>query len=223
MGTSAATPLELWDLIAGKRLAFWNQDSYVMDLDRRYDFEAWKCCQFSPDGKRVATGSNLGLKIWDVSQGKVEKAIGYNHAIDQLAFSQDGSRILAVMSGNQEDRVQTAGGVDMTCCWAAVFSVDTGAELRSWEAFRRDGDWRSAALSPDGQWVVSGSSQGQIRLWHVTTGQELAHWEGHEAGVTALCFHPDGQTLVSGARDGTLKLWSLPYIRKGLAALNLSW
>jgi WD40 repeat protein len=47
----------------------------------------------------------------------------------------------------------------------------------------------------------------------VSTGRELAQWEAHQVGVTALAFSPDGRTLASGGADGTMKLWNLSSIR----------
>jgi WD40 repeat protein/tRNA A-37 threonylcarbamoyl transferase component Bud32 len=95
-----ASPLELWDPIGGKRLAFWNQSSYKVDTNEPgvHSIEEWKCLQFSPDGKRVATSSSKALKIWDVSRGEVEKTLIANNTdpevpkrvVDQLTFSRDG-------------------------------------------------------------------------------------------------------------------------------------
>jgi WD40 repeat protein len=79
------------------------------------------------------------------------------------------------------------------------------------------------SLGPNGRHFASGDDDGTLRLWDADTGRELAHWQAHKAGLTALAFHPDGSTLISGASDGTLKVWNLPYIRKELAVLGLDW
>jgi WD40 repeat protein len=180
--------------------------------------EGVKLLRFSPDRKRAATVSNEGLKVWNVARGEVERTLTPNNIGilgTQLTFSQDGGRLLVV---------REAGEMASTRCWISVFSIETGEELRSWKTIRKERDWwRSSALSPDGGWAASGGEDGVIHLWDVASGRELARWEGHEAGVSALTFHPDGTILVSGSKDGTLKLWNLPYIRKELAELGLDW
>jgi WD40 repeat protein len=231
-----ANPLELWDTAGQKRVAFWNQSSYSVDTnvpDHAW-VEEWKCLRFSPDGKRAVTSSTKGMKIWDVARGEVERTLITNtdpnlppHVVDQLAFSRDGKRLLAVASKYEQGSYTTTNGKiiadSRTLGKATVYAVDTGEELRSWETPRSEGGWNASALSPDGQWVASSGKDGLIRLWDMATGRELTRWEGHESAVTALSFHPDGKTLASGSKDGTLKLWNLPSIRRELASLGLDW
>src|SRR6267154_452247 len=66
----------------------------------------------------------------------------------------------------------------------------------------------SAAFSPDGKRIVTGSSDKTIRLWDAETGEPLrAPLEGHEHYVQSVAFSPDGKCIVSGSWDNTIRLW----------------
>jgi WD40 repeat protein len=66
----------------------------------------------------------------------------------------------------------------------------------------------SAAFSPDGQRIVSGSSDNTLRLWDAKTGAVIGEpLVGHEAPVLSVAFSPDGQRIVSSSFDKTLRLW----------------
>ena len=67
----------------------------------------------------------------------------------------------------------------------------------------------SVAISPDGQTLVSGSSDYTIKIWELSTGQLLRTLTGHSEPVWSVAISPDGQTLVSGSWDGTIKIWQL--------------
>jgi WD40 repeat protein len=68
---------------------------------------------------------------------------------------------------------------------------------------------RSVAISPDGQTLVSGSNDKTIKIWQLSTGQELRTLTGHSGWISSLAISPDGQTLVSGSWDKTIKIWQL--------------
>jgi hypothetical protein len=44
------------------------------------------------------------------------------------------------------------------------------------------------------------------------TGKELARWQAHDSGVTALLFSRDGKTLFSVGGKGALTLRNLPIV-----------
>ncbi|PZO52452.1 MAG: hypothetical protein DCF15_13745, partial [Phormidesmis priestleyi] len=66
----------------------------------------------------------------------------------------------------------------------------------------------SAAFSPDGQRIVSGSSDKMLRLWDARTGVAIGQpLAGHGSSVLSVAFSRDGQRIVSGSADNTLRLW----------------
>ncbi|MBW4570986.1 MAG: caspase family protein [Tolypothrix carrinoi HA7290-LM1] len=67
----------------------------------------------------------------------------------------------------------------------------------------------SVAISQDGQTIVSGGTDGTVRLWNLQ-GLSLAEpLRGHEGWVNSVAISQDGQTIVSGGADGTVRLWNL--------------
>jgi len=67
----------------------------------------------------------------------------------------------------------------------------------------------SVVFSPDGKRFASGSVDRTIKLWDITTGQELKTFRGHTRAVNSVAFSPDGKTLASGSDDKTIKLWDI--------------
>jgi WD40 repeat protein len=66
----------------------------------------------------------------------------------------------------------------------------------------------SVAYSTDGLYIVSGSSDGTVRVCDAQTGNELAVLEGHSDDVTSVAFSPDGTHIVSGSDDRTVRVWN---------------
>ncbi|MBD2199808.1 MULTISPECIES: nSTAND1 domain-containing NTPase [Calothrix] len=68
---------------------------------------------------------------------------------------------------------------------------------------------RSVAISGDGQTIVSGGSDGTVRLWDIQ-GHPLAEFfQRHQGSVMSVAISSDGQTIVSGGSDGTVRLWDI--------------
>ena len=51
-------------------------------------------------------------------------------------------------------------------------------------------------------------SFGQVRLWEVGAGRELARWRAHESGILGLAISPDGRLIATACYvDGEVRLW----------------
>lgn len=66
----------------------------------------------------------------------------------------------------------------------------------------------SVAISPDGQWVVSGSKDRSIQFWNIATGQAQFMLQGHKNSVISIDLARSGGLLASGSGDCHARIWS---------------
>ena len=153
---------------------------------------------FSPDGDRVMAGDGgiTAVKVWDVTRnGDAEwlNAAGDPGWVTSVAFTASGREVLA--SG--ED-----GSV-------AVWSVDTGQRLRSFEPHETSSDADSIwalDISPNGTLVATTGTDEAARVWDVATGADVFSTP-YQGFAEEVDWSLDGRLLAMAATDqGVVKI-----------------
>ena len=187
---------KLWDAETGEYIrTFSGHQDWILSL------------AFSPDGRSLLTGSglhDLTAKLWDVQSGEEIRTFrGHTWNVYSVAFSSDGRQILT-----------GSGFRDPT---ARLWDVETGEQIRTFITFTKRWDHASsAALSPDGRWVLTASDDNTATLWDAEITEELKlsdlkvrTFRGHSKRVSCMAFSPDGRKVLTGSGDETAKLWDV--------------
>ena len=147
----------------------------------------------SPDGKKFLTGGDDGIgKLWDLKTGEIittyerhtvnRIGLGGIQAvnINSVAFSPDGKKVL------------TAGKSK-----AKLWDTNTGLILGTFEIIGY-GHVNVVTFTKDGTKFWTASSNGDLKLWDISTGKLLAKRDDeHTQYIQSIAFSPDEKELIA--------------------------
>ncbi|WWD18901.1 hypothetical protein CI109_103357 [Kwoniella shandongensis] len=208
LATGCNRTAQIYDVKSGGRVTTLQDEA----ANRTGDLYIRSIC-FSPDGKFLATGAeDRQIRIWDIKQKRIRHLLqGHMQEIYSLDFSRDG-RFLVSGSGDKSARIWD---IEKGIC---VFDLRIEDFIHN-EHGPIDAGITSVALSPDGKLVAAGSLDTMVRVWNVTTGQQVERLKGHKDSVYSVAFSPDGKCLVSGSLDRTLRIWDLGATKREVESL----
>jgi len=207
-GSADGTAL-LWDVESARELRkFGGHTSQVNSV------------AFSPTRKVVLTGStDATARLWNIETGDELHRFKEESAVNSVAFSSDGRTILTGIGAF----------LSKTNNIAHLWDSETGRQLQAFKGHRNN---ITCVGFVDGDLAVTGSQDGDVRLWKVATGEEIAKFEVEEKskfsldpasafalGVSSFAISADRKLLLAAA-PFRARLYDL---RSGKVVKRLEW
>ncbi len=154
----------------------------------------------SKEGNYALMGSwDKTMKLWNVKTGGLIRVFKDNLSggIFSTAISPDNKFAVSGTGG-------WGGGYNDSI---KLWKVDTGELIYSLEDHSEDVN--SVVFSPNGKYILSGSSDNSIKLRDPGTGNVIRTFSGHLDRIHSVAFSSDGKTILSGSSDKTIKHWDV--------------
>lgn len=187
---------------------------------------------FSPDGKRLASTSQDGTRIWDIESGEQIGILPESPLFDTDLYKGETIDI--------QRRLKALSKVDMCLCSRLIQTLSFSPcgtlvaggmleELILWDATTYEprlilllpkGYQHKSSLvfSPCGRYlaydlVEEGATKVLIKVWDLVSGKNVVSFCGNFYSCVSLGFSPDSTLLASSGAEGTIILWDMkPYL-----------
>ncbi len=208
--------LKVWDTTSGNELlTLIGHTSYVTGV------------VISHDGKRLASVSwDSTARLWDAESGQELLTVnGHSHRVNSVAFSPDGKRLATAsddrtvkiwdISLSPKDKTSAASRpmpakeVERPVTFSAETARVTQATQDDPLTVTLKGHAESIsslAISPDGKWLASASSDGVV-VWDVADRKPRFTLRSHgQYAISSVAISPDGKRLAAGV-EKVVKVW----------------
>jgi tetratricopeptide (TPR) repeat protein len=153
-----------------------------------------ECAVFNKDASIILTCDDTGIaQLWDAKTGQPQGAPYQHHdPVSWVDFHPDAQHFLAV-SGSS---VFVWSVSDQTKPLAVLTAHgDSGSKLNC------------ARFSPDGKWIVTGATNGDVRVWDAQTYQPTAAAIHRDGAVLCVRFSQDGTLLAVTGEDSQAAIY----------------
>ena len=151
-----------------------------------------------PDGRFITGSDDEGAMLW-TSQSAFVRSFDTNGVeVKSLAVLPDGVHFAVGLARETDDQPADH--------YIRLFHID-GALIHIFKG--HIDDVTMLVTTRDGQHIISGADDYDVRVWSVASKSLVSTCEGHAGNVWALSVTPDDQRILSGAEDRSVCVWRL--------------
>jgi len=178
-----------------KTVKLWNKEGeYLRTLKHNQPITV---VEFSPDAKYILTGTQDNtVLLWDLQGSIVQQLKGHSKAPIAFAFAPNASFVV------------TASLDSTVRYWDLINYKLLTIEGKDKYEYKKRGHSEiiiSAAISPDNQYILTGSRDSKVILWD-KKGKYITEML-HKNWITAVSFSRDGQYILTASSDSTAIVW----------------
>jgi len=183
--------MHLWD-ITGRQLRSWSA-SRIQDL------------AVSRDGKLlIAAESDKKMKIYDMDSTECMGTIVAEMNVSAITLSRSGRYLLA-STQNRQVQLWTINGDPRR---PQATKPKTIYKLPDLDSDQQKYIIRTCFGGYNESFVVSGSEECKVYIWHRKTAKLIISLEGHSGLVNAVCWNPMDPSMFASASDDTsVQIW----------------
>lgn len=192
----AVSPDRKWLAAAGTNssIHLWNLEDPKEAKTLTVSDKGTSCLEFSPDNTWLAAASpDKKLRVWDRASGQLVVEFETPSEFAALRWLPNGKQIIA-------------GGADHII---RLFSLSDAPKIElslAQEFSGHTGPVTALALASTTNIVLSGSTDGTVRLWNIAEGKLIREVK-HGAPVTALALTPDSTRFASAGSRSSAIIW----------------
>lgn len=150
---------------------------------------------FLKDGAEFISIGSDGLVIhWDTETGDIISTITHDISINGIDISAD-----------EQFMVVSAGDFGANVNEIYLYEIATSDLIRTFTG--HEAIVNEVRYHPSGDFLVSTSWDGTIRVWNIATGREIRQFTGHASETFGIDFSADGHIMLTTSSDRTVRMW----------------
>jgi WD40 repeat protein len=222
--------IKLWNFFKDKPI-----DTRLFNILKDRNGKIWKIT-FNNNGDTLASAGDYGIiKLWNLDTNEVKAFELYKSSIRSIAFNHKSTIIASANRGiNEENKIIILdiqnnkyytwlideftplafkpNDENLLAFGQKNYKVEI-RNIKNWDLIRDFAGHNSRVscitFSRDGQTLISGSVDGEIRVWDVAEGECKKYWQGHSVKIWSISLNRDEKTLASCGEDRSVRIWDI--------------
>jgi WD40 repeat protein len=192
----------------GKEVIVWDNKTHEKVFEKHFDNKL-EIVTFSPDNQYLLAGGEFNfLYIWNTEDWSLYKKVPLPSGIEGMSYSDNG-KLLAL--GREDGMVFLVDTRKFTIKDSILHGYFGSKPKYNTPGYRADVN--SLDFSPDGEYLVTGGLDGEIKIWHLNGLQLIKTIKAHNASIKSVRINKSGNCIASASTgepytgDNTIKIW----------------